>query len=153
MIIENQRNWHNVLLNALWVDQVTLTVALGNSSFFLVHGKEAILPPNIYITYLQFSQSTRVTMYSMLQRQINTLMKSKEERGNAWLKSHNHNLLVKRWSNKNYVGNKYLEVIDLVFKWDKLNEPKVRNMKLQHLWLGPFNSKNIGQGIYRLETL
>ena len=73
-------------------------------------------------------------------------MKLEEERENSWLKFHNHQLLVKRRFNKNYVGNKDLEVGDLVLKWHKLNKPKGKHMKFQHLWLGPFQiSKKIGQ--------
>eukprot|EP00253_Pinus_taeda_P036253 PITA_36253 len=37
-VIDNQRNWHNALPNALWADRVTPKVALGNSPYFLVYG-------------------------------------------------------------------------------------------------------------------
>jgi hypothetical protein len=36
-VANNQRNWHNLLHNALWVDRVTSKEAIGNSPYFLVY--------------------------------------------------------------------------------------------------------------------
>jgi hypothetical protein len=55
-VVENHKNWHNALLNALWADRVTPKSAIGNSPFFLVYGREAILPPHILLPSLQLSQ-------------------------------------------------------------------------------------------------
>jgi hypothetical protein len=52
MVIDNQRNWHNLLYNSLWADRVTPKEAIGNSPYFLVYGKEAILPNGIYLPSL-----------------------------------------------------------------------------------------------------
>ena len=46
--------------------------------------------------------------------------------------------MVKWWFDRNYMGNKDLEVRDPILKWDKINEPKGKHMKFQHLWLGSF---------------
>jgi hypothetical protein len=63
-------------------------------------------------------------------------------------------MLVKWWFDKNYAGNKDLKMRDLVLKWDKLNEPKGKYSKFQHLWLGPFHiSEKMGKGTYRLKNL
>ena len=48
-VVENQRDWHNALDTALWDDRVTPQISLGTSPYFLVYGKEAVLPPNIYL--------------------------------------------------------------------------------------------------------
>ena len=45
MVSENHKNWHNALLNAIWDDRVTPKIDVGNFPFFLVYGREAILPP------------------------------------------------------------------------------------------------------------
>eukprot|EP00253_Pinus_taeda_P015945 PITA_15945 len=37
-VIDNQRNWHNALTNALSADRVNPKVALGNSPYLLVYG-------------------------------------------------------------------------------------------------------------------
>ena len=71
----------------------------------------------------------------------------------TWLKFHKHQMLVKQWFDTNYTGNTNLKVGDLTLKWNKLIEPKGKNSKLQHLWLGPFHiSKKIGHGTYRLNN-
>ena len=65
-IIKNKRNFHSSLTNALREDKVTLKVALGNSPYFLVYGKEVILLPSVYLPSLQLYQSTRGTPSSDL---------------------------------------------------------------------------------------
>jgi len=63
-------------------------------------------------------------------------------------------MIMKRWFDHHLAGDKYYQVGELVLKWDKLNEPKGKNTKFQHLWLGPFQVVvKIGQGTYRLKTL
>jgi transposase InsO family protein len=54
-VVENHKNWHNALLKALWADRVTPKATVGNSPFFLVYGREAILPPHILLPSLQLS--------------------------------------------------------------------------------------------------
>ena len=36
---QNQRNWHNPLIFALWEDQITQKTSIGTSPFNLVYGK------------------------------------------------------------------------------------------------------------------
>ena len=55
IIIENQRSWHVVLPNALWEDRVTANNSLGVSTYTLVYGKEAIVPPNILLPSSQLA--------------------------------------------------------------------------------------------------
>jgi hypothetical protein len=54
-VVENHKNWHNALLNAIWADRVTPKTVIGNSPFFLVYGREAILPPHSLLPSLQLS--------------------------------------------------------------------------------------------------
>jgi hypothetical protein len=49
MVADNQRNWHNLLHNDLWANRVTPKEAIGNSSYFLVYGQEAILSNRLYL--------------------------------------------------------------------------------------------------------
>eukprot|EP00253_Pinus_taeda_P031038 PITA_31038 len=153
-VTDNQRNWHNALTNALWADRVTPKVALGNSPYFLVYGQEAILPPNVTLPSLQLSQASRGTPSALLQKRINQLVRLEELREKAKNKFINHQMIVKRWFDRHLAGDKDYQVGELVLKWDKLNEPKGKHTKFQHLWLGPFQVvKKIGQGTYRLKTL
>jgi hypothetical protein len=54
-VTDNQRNWHNLLYNTLWADRVTPKAAIGNSPYFLVYGKESILPNGLYLLSLQLA--------------------------------------------------------------------------------------------------
>ena len=79
IIVENQRDWHTTLDTTLWDDRVTPIISLGTSSYFLVYGKEAILPPNIYLPSLQLAESTRGSYSNFLQTRIDALLKLEEE--------------------------------------------------------------------------
>ena len=52
---ENHKNWHN----ALWADRVTPKDTIGNSPFFLVYGREAILPPHFLLPLLKLLQKVQ----------------------------------------------------------------------------------------------
>jgi hypothetical protein len=58
-VAENHKNWHNTLLNTLWADRVTPKAAISNSPFFIVYGREAILPPHVLLPSLQLSQKVQ----------------------------------------------------------------------------------------------
>eukprot|EP00253_Pinus_taeda_P002868 PITA_02868 len=151
---EDERNWHNALTNALWADRVTSKVALGNSSYFLVYGQEAILPPNITLPSLQLSQASRGTPLAFLQERINQLVRLEELRDKTRNKFRNHQMVMNRWFDRHLAADQDYQVGELVLKWDKLNEPKGKHTKFQHLWLGPFQVvENIDQGTYKLKTL
>jgi hypothetical protein len=64
---ENKKNWHNALVNALWADRVTQKVAIGNSPFFLVYGREAILPQHILLPSLQLSHKIQEEYFPPLE--------------------------------------------------------------------------------------
>jgi hypothetical protein len=73
-VTDNQRNWHNLLHNALWEDRVTPKEAIGNSPYFLVYRQESILSNGLYLPYLQLSQESRGKPSSFLQQRIDTLL-------------------------------------------------------------------------------
>ena len=153
-VVENQRDWHNALDTALWVDRVTPRMSLGSSPYFLVYGKEAILPPNIYLLSLQLTQSSRGRSSNVLQTRIDTLIKLKEERIKAKENFHTHQQRIKRWFDKHIAGDKQFQIGDLVLKWDKASEAKGKHSKFQRLWLGPYEiAEKIGDATYRLQSL
>jgi hypothetical protein len=79
-VADNQRNWHNLLHNALWEDRVTPKEAIGNSPYFLVYGQEAILPNGLYLPSLQLAQDFGRQPSSVIQQRIDTLLMLEEER-------------------------------------------------------------------------
>ena len=150
----HHRNWHTALSNALWADRVTPKAAIGNSPFFLVYGKEAILPPHLFLPSLQLSQSVQETACSTMEHQINTLLKLEEDRELARKKFDKHQQTVKRWFDHRKSASRDLEVGDLVPKWDKEHEDKGKHTKFQFLWLGPFIiTEKLGPSTFRLQTL
>jgi transposase InsO family protein len=51
-VSEDHKNWHNALFNAIWADRVTPKIVVGNSPFFLVYGRDTVLPPHILLPSL-----------------------------------------------------------------------------------------------------
>jgi hypothetical protein len=94
--IENHWNWKNALHNALWDDRVTPKEALGNSPYFLVYRQEAIFPTNLYLPYLQLSQSSSGHPSSSMQPRIDTLLMIEEEREQYRRKFAVHQQIVKK---------------------------------------------------------
>jgi hypothetical protein len=137
-VVENHKNWHNALLNALWDDRVTPKVVVVNSPFFLVYDREEILPPHILLPSLQLSQKVQEEDCPPLENRINTLMKLEEVRAQAKHKLDQHQQLVKSLFDSNSASYRNFEVVDLVLKWDKPHEGKGEHTKFQNLWLGPF---------------
>jgi hypothetical protein len=80
IVADKQRNWHSSLHNDLWVDRVTPKEAIGNSPYFLVYVKEAILPNGLYLPSLQLAQDSREQPSSIIQKRIDTLLVLEEER-------------------------------------------------------------------------
>ena len=117
---------------ALWANRVTPRNSLGTSPYFLVYGKEAILPPNIYLPSLQLAQSSRGRSSNFLQIRIDTLLKL-EKRNKEKEKFHIHRQRIKIWFDKHVVGDKQFQVEDLVLKWDKASVAKGKHSKFQKI--------------------
>lgn len=102
-IADIQSNWHNALTNSLWTDRVTPKVALRKFPYFLVYGQEAILPPSITLPSLHLSQASKGTPLALLQKRINQLVMLEELRDNARNKFRNHQMIVKRWFDRQLI--------------------------------------------------
>jgi ribonuclease HI/transposase InsO family protein len=153
-VAENHKNWHNALLNALWADRVTPKAAVGNSPFFLVYGREAILPPHVLLPSLQLSQRVQEEECPPLENRINALMKLEEVRTQAKYKLNQHQQLIKSWFDSSSASDRNFETGDLVLKWDKPHEGKGEHTKFQNLWLGPFLiAEKLGPSSFRLQNL
>ena len=129
-------------------------ISLGTTPYFLVYGKEAILPPNIYLPSLHLSQSSHGRSTNFLQTWIDTLLKLEEERNKSKEKFHIHQQRIKRWFDKYVARDKQFQVGDLVLKWDKESEAKGKHSKFQNLWLGPYKiAEKFGYATYKLQSL
>jgi hypothetical protein len=153
-VAENHKNWHNALLNALWADRVTPKAAVGNSPFFLVYGREAILPPHVLLPSPQLSQKVQEEECLPLENRINALMKLEEVRTQAKQKLNQHQQLIKSWFDSSSASDRNFKTSDLVLKWDKPHEGKGEHTKFQNLWLGPFLiAEKLGHSSFHLQNL
>jgi hypothetical protein len=153
-VSENHKNWHNALLNAIWADRVTPKTVVGNSTFFLIYGREAILPPHILLPSLQLSQKIQEEDFPPLENRINALLKLEEVRAQEKQKLDQHQLVVIIWFDSKSASDRNFEVGDLVLKWDKPHEGKGEHTKFQNLWLGPFFIvEKLGPSSFRLQIL
>jgi hypothetical protein len=94
-VSKNHKNWHNALFNAIWADRVTPKTIIGNSPFFLVYRREAIIPPRVLLPSLQLSQKVQEEDCPPLESQINALLKLEEVRTQEKQKLDQHQHIVK----------------------------------------------------------
>ena len=78
------------MYNALWADRVPPKTSVGNSPFFLVYGREAILPPHVLLPSLQLSQKAQEEECPPLENWIKALLKLEEVRTQAKHKLDQH---------------------------------------------------------------
>jgi hypothetical protein len=79
-VVESQRHWHKKVSFSLLEDRLTPNISLGNYPFYLVNGKEEILPSNLYFLALYLFQAIQDDPSSAMQNIINTLLLLEEER-------------------------------------------------------------------------
>ena len=128
---------HNAFDTNLLADRLTPRINLGTSFYFLVYGKEYILPQNIYLLALYLSQVAHKISSDFLQTEIDSLSKLEEERNTSKEKFHVHQQRIMRWFYKHATSDKQFQVSDLVLKWDKASEARGKYSKFQKIWLGP----------------
>jgi hypothetical protein len=122
--------------------------------FFLVYGRESILPPNVLLPSLQLSQKVREEECIALESRINTLLKLEETRTRAKHKLDQHQQIVKRWFDEISSIDRKFNVRDMVLRWVKAHEDKGEHTKFQNLWLKPFIVKEkLGTSSFCLQTL
>ena len=136
-IDQNHKNWHKSLIYALWADRITQKASIGTSPFNLVYGKEVVLPTHLAIPSLALVQCIDEAPTSTLQLRQLEIIKLEEKRERAKIDAH-HQALVKASFDSNIISKKDFQMGDLVLKWDKAHEEKVKHTKFQRMWLGPF---------------
>jgi len=91
--------------------RVALKSYIGTSTYFLIYGKEAILPPNV-LPSLQLSQQPCGKKYLAIQRIIDILVKLEEERGKEKTKFVVHQHIIKKLFDKNSFREEYFQIGD-----------------------------------------
>lgn len=126
-IDENKKNWHKSLVFSIWEDIITYKASLGTSPYYLVYGREAILPPDIAFPSLYLVQSIEEKLVSSLQLRLSQLFKLEEGRNKEKQIYAKHKNTIKSCFDSNSTRNKVFEVCDLVLKWDKAHEEKAKH--------------------------
>ena len=111
----HHKDWHTNLFNSLWVDSITPKVSIGNSPYYLVYGKEFVLPSNLLLPSLHLAHSfSQDDGSSPLQNLIDTLHRLEEEREKYINTLYEHQQIVKGWFDDKSSSNLYFQVGDLV---------------------------------------
>eukprot|EP00253_Pinus_taeda_P034569 PITA_34569 len=133
-----QKNWHKILVNTLWADRITKKDSIDTSPFNLVYGKEVVLPTHLTIPSLSLVQYIDEVSTSSLQLRQMGIIKFEEQREQAKKTHAHHQALIKSSFDSSIMTRKNFQMEDLVLKWDKAQEVKVKHTKFQKMWLGPF---------------
>jgi transposase InsO family protein len=125
------RNWHKELPSVLWALRTNINRATRDTSFNLVYGAEAVLPPEIYLKSARVAQFNEEDQDESRQLDANLL----EERRNTTLSNvRKYQEALKKYYNKSVVQRE-LNVDDLVLKKNTRTKDK---HKFSTPWEGPF---------------
>ncbi|XP_050214260.1 uncharacterized protein LOC126665485 [Mercurialis annua] len=61
MLEENPRDWHRILLEALWAYRTSRRIATGVSPFMLTYGHDAVLPMEVVVKTLRVAKQNHLT--------------------------------------------------------------------------------------------
>ena len=59
LLEENKKSWHNKLVNALWVDRLTVKKSIGMYPYQLVYGTDAIFPTSLGVPVMKLIQEVQ----------------------------------------------------------------------------------------------
>jgi hypothetical protein len=124
------KNWHKELPSVLWALRTNINRATRDTSFSLVYGAEAVLPPEIYLKSAKVAHFNPEDQDEVIELDTNLL----EERHNTALSNvRKYQSALKRYYNKSVVQRE-LNIEDLVLKKDIRTKDK---HKFLTPWEGP----------------
>jgi hypothetical protein len=125
------KNWHKELPSVLWALQTNVSRATRATSFSLVYGAEAVLPPEVYLESARVVHFNPEDQAEARELDANLL----EERRNTALSNVcRYQTALKKYYNKSVVQRE-LHIGDLVLKKDIRTKDK---HKFSTPWEGPF---------------
>eukprot|EP00253_Pinus_taeda_P028009 PITA_28009 len=128
---ENNKNWHKNLVNALWVDRLTIKRSIGTSPYQLVYGMEAVFPSSLGILVIKLLQEIQAEPND-IQRRINQTIHLQQTREEVYhraqvLQENLKNIFDKRTKAEDFfIGDK-------VLKWDSRREDRGKHGKFDFL--------------------
>jgi hypothetical protein len=138
------RNWHKELPSVLWALRTNINRATRDTSFNLVYGAKAVLPPEIYLKSARVAQFNEEDQDEIRQLDTNLL---EERRNTALSKVSKYQEAPKKYYTKRVVQRE-LNVGDLLLKKDIRTKDK---HKFSTPWEGPFIIVDVAApGVYVL---
>jgi transposase InsO family protein len=128
---KHDKKWIDELLCALWDNQISPSRAMGETTFFMLYGVEAVLPLEVTMGSLCVKAYDEA-MQDQLRREDIDLVD--ERRWQSAIKNACYWQALKRY-HQQFMCSRELQVDDLVLRW-ALNREGMN--KVFHSWEGPF---------------
>jgi hypothetical protein len=153
IIDDKPRQWHTLLIYALWADRTTTKSSTGHTPFHLLYGQEAIMPVELELTSLRLALQAEELNSSDISQRINALLSLEEQRKHALENLKKRQQTVKKYFDKK-AKSAIFKVDDKVLLWDAAHAEKGKHSKFQKLWLGPYKITSvIGNNSYFLKDM
>lgn len=133
---ENNKSWHNKLVNALWADMLTTKKSIGMYPYQLVYGIDAIFPTSFGICVLKMLQELEVEPNDLPTR-INQTIHLQQLRDEV----HNRTWLIQESIKKKFDRRTKADDCQInnhVLKWDSRREEKCKHGKFDNLCMRPY---------------
>jgi len=131
MLEVNKKNWHQKLVNALWVNRVSSKKSIGMSHFELVYGIDTIFPTSLTVQVMRLLQEAG-SEEDDIQCWINQMIHLQQTREDVsqntfWLQEK-----IKKIYDRKTKAKKF-QLEDVVLRWDAQNEEKGKHGKFDNL--------------------
>jgi len=86
LLEDNKKTWNKKLVNALWVDRLTIKKSVGTSPYQLVYGMEVVFPSSLGTPVMKLLQELQVEPND-IQRRINQTIHLQQTREEVYIRS------------------------------------------------------------------
>jgi hypothetical protein len=142
------------LTDALWASRMTPKDSTGMSLYMLVYGKEEKIPISLELNSFTCVVNTKdVEDSTPMQKRMNQLLKSEEERSEALYKTSQRQQCIKKHFDQSTTIKNFHRG-ELVLLWNKAKEKPSMHTKFEAHWIGPYIIENImGFNAYMLKDI
>lgn len=138
LVIENAKDWHKQLYEALWADKTSPKRAIGMTPFELAYGVKAQLSLPLELSSARLHKVIEDDFFpSALENKILYLTKIEEERQELVDHITTHQARVKKFFDHKARPQQFM-LGDQVLLWHKRRELKGAHKKFDFVWKGPF---------------
>lgn len=146
-----KEDWEERLPSVLWAYRTTYKVTIGQTSFQLMFGQEAVVPVEFMVSSLRIAIDNRLGDMESLRERLYALNKLDERRMMVQWATETAQRRQKTWHDK-HLRRMQFTPEQLVLKFNGRNEIKPSKFKIK--WLGPFKVREVcANGAIKLWTL